>query len=168
MISNPSARGFTLIELITVILIAAILMALAAPPFRALILNNRITTQTNNFISALNLARSEAVKRGVSATLVCTGNVCGNGWSVFIDENASCSIDGTETAIRIYDGLSGNTLNTDAPPPCVAFNAQGQAAAGNFFLCDDRGKDYGRKIAISVTGRVEADDIAAVGETCTP
>ena len=58
------SRGFTLIELMVTLTVMAILLSIAAPSFTSLMAANRMSTQTNEFIGALNLARSEAVRRG--------------------------------------------------------------------------------------------------------
>ncbi len=61
--------GFTMIELIVTVAIAAIVLAIGIPSFSSLLKGNRTTTQTNLFVSSVNLARSEAVKRGIQVTL---------------------------------------------------------------------------------------------------
>lgn len=55
--------GFTLIELMVTIAVAAILLAVAVPSFRHLIISNRLTTAANDVVTALTVARSEAIKR---------------------------------------------------------------------------------------------------------
>lgn len=60
-------HGFTLLELIITIALAAILLGLAVPSMHTFIQNNRISGQTNELVAALNLARSEAIKRGRGA-----------------------------------------------------------------------------------------------------
>lgn len=56
-------QGFTLIELVITLIVAAILIAVAIPSFRNLINSNRLTTAANATIAALNTARMEAIKR---------------------------------------------------------------------------------------------------------
>ncbi len=96
------SKGFTLIELMIVIAIASILMTLAVPSFSLMINNSKVTSTTNEFISSLNLARSEALKRSGNVS-VCKSNAsytaCDttaatfttNGWLVFSD---TCGVTG--------------------------------------------------------------------------
>ncbi len=85
-------KGFTLIELLIVISLGAIIMALAIPNFSGTIRSNRLTTSANNLLAALNLARSEAVKRGRDVVVrKKNGGNWENGWVVFIDINRSTS-----------------------------------------------------------------------------
>lgn len=64
-----SARGFTLVEMLAVITISAILVALAIPSFQGTVRSSRISGATNSFIAALDLARSEAIRRAVVVTV---------------------------------------------------------------------------------------------------
>jgi type IV fimbrial biogenesis protein FimT len=57
-------RGFTLIELMVTIAVLAILATVGIPGFVDLVQNNRVTTQANELVTALNVGRTEAVKRG--------------------------------------------------------------------------------------------------------
>ncbi|WP_293388224.1 GspH/FimT family pseudopilin [Nevskia sp.] len=60
-IARRSARGFSLPEMMTTLAIVAITGTLAAPAVGDLMLGNRMATEANTLISALNFARSEAV-----------------------------------------------------------------------------------------------------------
>ena len=51
------SRGFTLIELMVTIAVAAILLALAVPSFKTLTVSHALTTTANDIVGALNLAR---------------------------------------------------------------------------------------------------------------
>ena len=58
-------RGFTIVELMVVIVIATLLAAVATPSLSTALTNQRLRNAATDLVSALMLARSEAIKRGV-------------------------------------------------------------------------------------------------------
>ena len=66
-------KGFTLIELIITLTVAGILMAIAGPSMWSFLANSRITGQTNDLISDITFARSEAIKRN-GTVVICKSN----------------------------------------------------------------------------------------------
>jgi len=171
-------RGFTLVELIITLSIAAILAAIAAPSFASIIQNNRMATQYNELLASLTLARSEAIKRGqrVSVCQSSTGNSCGGsatnwhaGWLVFVDTDSDDNRDVGEEILRVNASLSGgNTLAFGTTRTRVAYASDGLAVGnsnGTFTLCDARGDASSRGLLVSTTGRarhaVPADGLNA-------
>ncbi len=63
------ARGFTLIEMLVVMTISAILVAMAIPSFQGIVRSSRISGAANSFIAAVDLARSEAIRRATVVTV---------------------------------------------------------------------------------------------------
>ncbi len=63
-----SNKGFTLLELMVAIAIFGILLSIAAPSFRVQIEASRLRADTDNVMTALQLARSEAVTRRAQVT----------------------------------------------------------------------------------------------------
>ncbi|MEW5833987.1 MAG: GspH/FimT family pseudopilin [Pseudomonadota bacterium] len=61
------ARGFTLVELMITLAVAAVLLVIAVPSFRSIMLSSRLDTTANDLIAALNTARMEAIKANASA-----------------------------------------------------------------------------------------------------
>jgi len=97
------------------LVIASIVLTLAVPSMRDLIQNNRITGQVNEMVTAFNLARMEAIRRGSPVSVCastdqasCSGaNNWATGWIVFTDTNAA----GNPTVsqlLRAWDQLPGN------------------------------------------------------------
>ncbi len=123
--------GFTLIEMMITLVIAAILLAIGVPSFRALIQNQRMTTTVNEFFAAVNLTRSAALERGMQVRLVPAddaGSDWTQGWIVFVDEDDDKRPDSNETVIfrhgPVPDGMQIET-NFDIPPIFIGFSATG-------------------------------------------
>lgn len=158
--------GFTLLELIITVGIAAIVTAIAVPSMRDFMLNERLTGQINILISQLALARSEAVKRNLPIIVCvskdgakCTPGDWEDGWIVFVDEDESDGFTTGEEILRYQDALDGsNTLAASGNIGTkILFNNRGYAldSDGDFTLCDARGADYCRSAGLAKTGRVQ-------------
>ena len=175
MHNQPQYRsGFTLIELMVTIAIAAILIAVAIPSFAPTIASNRLTANANELVTALNLARSEAVKRGVSVTIrkvdgnsstnngsVATWN-WENGWDVFTDADSDGNYEAGDILIRTYAPLqSSYTLRGNNFSNFIRFISSGQSNTnGSFVICNNSdGNDVpeantSRLIIVNTVGRV--------------
>ena len=136
------AHGFTLVELLITILVAALLMALAIPAFHSFVENNRIISSTNELVSSLAVARSEAVHRRDTVTLcssadlaTCAGSASWEtGWIAFTDRNANAAIDGTDVLLRVWEAIPvGHTITATGGMTQVRFDRLGIANAGDTF-----------------------------------
>lgn len=108
--------GFTLVELIITISIAAILAGIAIPSFNSIIQSTQLTTYANELVASLNLARSEAVKRGVQVSVRRKGSANNNwdsGWDIFTDLDGDGTLDTVDMLLKTYPALTnGFTLRT--------------------------------------------------------
>ena len=166
--------GFTLIELMVTLAIAAILMVVAVPSMTAYKRNAELTSATTTLLAALNSARGEAMKRGMSAMVVPTSNGTNwnTGWVVFVDKNRTqvydASADQTvlsQEALPSYFNITGNgTANTSSP--YIMFDASGysKTKSGGFGaltftltrtdLSSAQLLEQTRRIIVASTGRV--------------
>ena len=116
-------RGFTLLELMVAIAVLAILATVGVPSFRDLIQNNRVTTQTNELVTALSFARTEAVKRGRPVEV--TVSQAAPGWSATVVLAPGTA---DEDTLRVFD-RAGSSVTLDAGG-AVEFTAIGAPTAG--------------------------------------
>ena len=112
--------------------IATILLMIAIPNFSALITNQKITTTTNDFFMAINLTRSEAIKRGARVDLVpLDGGDWSKGWTVFVDKNNNQVVDAGDEVIFSHGPTSKNLIVksalTDSSVPYLAYGGTGRS-----------------------------------------
>lgn len=160
-----SHDGFSMVELMIVLAIAGILLTIAVPSFGALIRNQQITAATNDLFAAINLTRSEAIKRGKRVDLVpsAADGDWAKGWVVFVDGNLNQRPDSGEQIIfmrdKVPEGMIIESRLTDSSVQYLAYNGTGRTRVnssgespqyGSFlFKLDQRS----RKININMLGR---------------
>lgn len=74
---RPRVRGFTLVELMITVAVAAVLLVIAVPSFRNVILSNKLTTVSNDVVGAIQTARMEAIKSNQN-TQLCSDSSANN------------------------------------------------------------------------------------------
>jgi len=175
-----TVRGFTLIELMFVLAIGAVILTLGVPSFITTVKNNRLATETNKLVADINMARSEAIKRGVKVALCQSDDpsaatpVCSNsttwtsGWLVFVDLGGTANDydDGTDALIRVGLAAQGDVgfVGTADTLTYTSNGLNDAAATVAVAVCDDRGGNIGRQIQVNSTGRPRL----IYGDTVTP
>ncbi len=136
--------GFTLVELLVTLAVAAILLAAAAPDFSDLVSRNRRDATVYRLIGDLQFARSEAIKRGTRVS-VCGARTdgaegCGpdwaGGWTVFVD------------TAPLADGGTAGTLDADEEV------LRSAAAAGGRWTVQARARTMTNAAAATSVGHV--------------
>ncbi|NOV25520.1 prepilin-type N-terminal cleavage/methylation domain-containing protein [Cupriavidus necator] len=137
--SRRHCRGLTLVELMAVVVMVAILAAIGTPSFVSLLRTSRVDSEIQSMVGSLQLARSEAIKRGLPVS-VCpsvNGTAClgaGNwarGWIAFVDRNASGTVDAAAPADEVLHYRAGwsatDTFTTPANATFLTYNRDGFA-----------------------------------------
>ena len=173
-IGPARSLGFTLVEILITIAVAAILTAAAVPAFRSFLQNDRAMTQSTSLVLSLNTARSEAIKQDISGGVpVCPsidGRTCSGtsnwaqGWIVL------SSVAGSVPTVVVPPLSTGTTMSEASGANTVTFLSSGivQAPAA-FTLCDSRGASVARYIQVTATGRVSSSvgkNLAGNALTC--
>jgi type IV fimbrial biogenesis protein FimT len=119
---HKGQRGFTIVELMVVILIIAVLAGIAVPTFRQYTRSSRVTATQNDLITALSFARSEALKRSIAVSVCpsadgtsCSGSAATgwlSGWIAFTDNTGApgfvdAGANGDEV-LQVWPALTGD------------------------------------------------------------
>jgi type IV fimbrial biogenesis protein FimT len=169
-------RGMSLLELMIGISVLGILVGLGVPTFRTFTANSRVTAATNNLVTALAVARSEALRRstagGVCATTdgaSCSGAAdWSSGWLAFVDLDGDGVVgaadnngDGApDELLQVWPALEGNTtlMVEGGGPNVVGYNAMGMGTAAVTFGVTPPYCTPGRKgqTTVSIVGTVRS------------
>ena len=107
-------NGFTLVELLITIAVAAILLTIGVPSFQYAMQSSRIATQTNELVTGLQTARGEAVRRNREVTLQPIDGDWLDGFEIVSNGDT----------LRVFDTF-GAGLTLDGMPADVTFRGNG-------------------------------------------
>ncbi len=100
------APGFTLVELLIVVAIAAILLVVGVPSLNEFMADQHVRTVVSDIASDFAFARVKAVESSRRAHIEKTGVNWTNGWRIYVDLNDNNAYDAGEQ-VKMFDGLSG-------------------------------------------------------------
>lgn len=182
MITSKQA-GVTLLELMITVMIAGILLGFGVPGLREYVQNGRMLAAGTELLTAVQITRSEAIKRRSSVTVCRSSNAsdadpdCDTGpgdwsagWVVFQDDDRDAVIDPGEEVIQQVGGFAdtiGVASDNAVLLDYISFNSRGlprttanATLSGNIMLCDSRGvtlrsgtTSYSRALLLNASGR---------------
>jgi type IV fimbrial biogenesis protein FimT len=162
-------HGFTLIELLVVVAIMAITLAFGLPSFQAVIASSRLTNAANSMVTALQRARSEAIKGNRLVTVMNVNNngAWQDGWIVFVDKDQDGlqDTDGDpaidEPTISFFEAI--NSSFTVIAPGGVAnrvtYRPDGRSNNGSIYFFSSPDVADFRSVVIAQTGRVHVETL---------
>ena len=167
MTGRSKKSGFTVIELMITMAIAAVLLGYALPSFNDFVTQRSMTSKINEFVLAIAYARSEAVTiRGVVSVQAVDasdgGNEWGPGYCVVVGNPGDC----TGVVLRQFSSLGDLTLDSIGAgfdnQGTLSFNSRGLltlGAGGSLQLCSTDGDvDRGRTASINIIGRISTNE----------
>jgi prepilin-type N-terminal cleavage/methylation domain-containing protein len=188
-----SNKGFSLIELMATLSIAAIVVAAGAPAMKSMVENNARPSEANRLLGALRYARGEAIKRRMTVTLRTNGTSgsWAEGWEIYTNTlfDSDCNI----TDERGYTAFSNTCTNaelrsdSEVSPSIritgdsttntfISFDKSGMllpkpptstaAATARFVICNHDVDSVGVSINIVRTGRTSTKEVDS--GNCTP
>ena len=175
MTTTSHTGGFTIVELMVTLAVAAILMGFALPAFNDFVRQRTMASRINDFVMAVTYARSEAVRRGglvsVQADAPEADNEWGGGYCVVVGNPGNCPDPADPEVLRWFGPMSAAEVTFDASPgvETLTFNSRGLpapqlAAAVAVSLCSvDASGDPGRVVNITVTGRPDTEELDCHG-----
>ena len=163
--SMKNERGFSLLELMVVLAVASIILTVGVPSFRAAVLDARMVSETNEFVSSVNLARAAAVQYQRNAVICTTADfsaavpTCSgasdwtNGWIVWVDKDRDAAVDANEV-LAVQEPLSDTTTFSGGNDR-FTYDARGFGLAGadTLTVCDNRSNETGRRVRVNAAGR---------------
>ncbi len=180
-------KGFTIIELMVVLVVASILLGVGVPSFVGMMKNNRLATAANNVAASINYARGEAIARGqrVKACKSADGFDCTadddweQGWVVMVDDDNDGTpddIDGDGNdgpALRVFGEVSGDIsiVGVTDSDDNMSFIGNGRSVSDviqTVTLCDDRSGDFGWRLDLGADGRLTVIGYDAAGKVTCP
>ena len=152
---KPShAHGFTLIELMVTVAVMGILAIVAMPSMAALVTNSRVSGQTEELVTSLQLARAEAIRRNARVTVcagaagVCSGSTTWSGWTIFGRDNTAA----TPVDDVIRDTTASASMQVTGPTGGIVYRPSGMIDTQQTLQVDSDGNM--RCLAVLVSGVV--------------
>jgi type IV fimbrial biogenesis protein FimT len=151
---REACRGFSTLELVIGLAVAAIAVTLATPSLTNMVKNSRLTATTNALVTAFNYARTEAINRNANMTVVSNnGSDWSQGWEVQ-DQDGNM--------LRSFAPVRSDvTMDSNGAIGAFTFGSGGRLipSTDSISICDDRVGETGRTLAVGVRGRIAVSDL---------
>lgn len=178
MLAVRREGGFSLVELLVVIAVAAILLGFAAGDLRSLIRHQQLKAALSDLFGAIDLTRSQAITRGMRVYLAPHGEGWSGGWTVFVDKDGDGIPGEADELIAVHGPVAkgiviASGFTSPRTPDYIAYNSGGRSCShassvaarwGTLSLTLD---GQTRRIKINMLGRARACDPARDGASCS-
>lgn len=173
-----NTRGFTLIELMVTIAVLGLSLAFGVPAFQNSLANSALRSSTMEMITALNVARAEAVNQRKLIALKAVNGDWNDGWMVDYSADGTGdwdADDATQTEpLQRFNKRGTVTLAEANGVTLVEFRSTGlmtddagSAETLSITICDDRDNEIGRTIVVNQFGKLQ-NQVHADTSVCNP
>ena len=192
------SRGFTVVELMIALSIAALILAIGAPSFNEFRRNNRLAGTANDFLGAVQTARTEAIKRQLQVSVCPSDNpddanpTCSagdfTGWIAFVDPDGNCQRTGVPVPAPLGGAATVETddinlvraggpiearVNVVSLGTCISFAPTGflvvdANSASRTMFCDERGTALQDGTNLSAAREIQVSNVGRSRITRVP
>jgi len=158
MINNDkmkTQKAFTLVELMVTLAVAAILVSMALPNMRYMLLSNRITSKANELVRAINYVRSESIvghEFNIEPLDSNDPNEWGQGWEI---------VDANNNTIKIFEFNADQIIVEEfCNKTSISFTNRGRVSGREtyqFVIYSDN-HSSGRRLTLNPTGRTKIEN----------
>lgn len=170
-------RAFSLHEALMTLAVVGTLTIIAVPSFQQIVSGQRMTGAVNTLVTALSLARSEAIKRNENVVLCPSADerncqnldasetAWENGYLLYVDRNENDSPDADETVLRIFGPSKDLRIRSTSGRNHVTYRSNGMASGTNlsFTFCTTNNTSLPRTVIVANSGRVRTSSKRADG-----
>ncbi|TWH64050.1 type IV fimbrial biogenesis protein FimU [Azomonas agilis] len=163
---HRTQHGFTLIELMIILVLLGIFLAIAVPSFSQFISSNKALATRNELLSLLQFARAQAATERTSIRVCSTDTGTNSKWQV---QRKNCEGE----MIRSLALAAGISANTKDGPTEISFHYNGTAEPSTIIcICYQEDFANGYTIEIEASGNIRSYDKGHNKNTpmtsCTP
>lgn len=146
--------GFGLVEMVLVMIIIGVVSAIAFPSFQAVRTNADVRSVASDLVSALTMARTQAVTLRVDVQLAPQDGGWANGWEMTFDWPAGAPAIEDDMAI-----FKSGSVSIAGPASPVTFLSSGIVSNGavSFDLCRS---GWGREVRVTPLGRITVEEVS--------
>ncbi|MGC1332386.1 GspH/FimT family pseudopilin [Pseudomonas sp.] len=168
-------RGFSLVQLMVAVTVAAVLMHLALPHYQAMTQAQRRQIAAHELLTGLRVARTEAVLRNQDVVIHALDGDWSSGWRIIADHSGQGASDERNPVLRVNQGDPRLAVYGNSPVRAqVRFTAQGWALqdsgafqAGTVHVCDGHTGESHYQVVIAKSGRVHLTNERAAQALCS-
>ncbi|MDE0952156.1 MAG: GspH/FimT family pseudopilin [Halioglobus sp.] len=164
---NKLQSGYTLIELMVTLVIAAILLTVGVPAFKTQMLKSRMSAAATDLLGGMMYAKAESIgrsnfvtlcKSNPEATACITAGGWEQGWLTFIDADQDGTIDDGDEIIQVHDAVADGmtALATADLANRITYRPNGLTNLGqteSLVICNENGIADARVITVSLLGK---------------